>query len=159
MTNLASAISIANLAKNLRKLYTSNSRNLGEQQTQTKGITMKEIQSNPDLVAYCGLYCGACRSYLKGRCPGCHENEKAKWCKIRTCCMENEFVTCADCTEFADPDDCRKFNNLLAKLFGLVFRSDRRACVYEIREVGIDGYAQFMTDHKLQSIKRGKKAT
>ena len=115
---------------------------------------MNDIPVNPALVAYCGLYCGACRSYRKGNCPGCHENEKAKWCKIRTCCIDNSFVTCADCTEFADPNDCRKFNNLLARLFGLVFRSDRRACVYKIREIGIEKYAEFMADRKLQSIKR-----
>lgn len=125
---------------------------------QMKGLNMNEITSNPDLVAYCGLYCGTCRSYRKGKCPGCHENEKAKWCKIRTCCAENSFATCADCTEFPDPNDCKKFNNLLARLFGLVFRSDRRACVYKIRELGIEGYAEFMAENKLQSIKRGTKA-
>jgi len=38
---------------------------------------MKTITSNAELVAYCGLYCGACGAYLKGRCPGCHENKKA----------------------------------------------------------------------------------
>ena len=30
---------------------------------------MREMVSNPDLAACCGLYCGACKSYLKGRCP------------------------------------------------------------------------------------------
>lgn len=34
-------------------------------------------------VAYCGLYCGACQSYTKGKCPGCDANEKATWCEIR----------------------------------------------------------------------------
>ncbi len=47
---------------------------------------MKEVVSNPDLVAYYGLYCGACGSYLKERYPGCHDNIKAKWCKIKVCC-------------------------------------------------------------------------
>ena len=50
---------------------------------------MKEIISDPKLVAFCGLYCGACKAYLKERCPGCHDNEKATWCKVRTCCLEN----------------------------------------------------------------------
>jgi hypothetical protein len=40
---------------------------------------MKEVLVNKDLVAHCGLYCGACGAYLKGRCPGCHENVKAGW--------------------------------------------------------------------------------
>ena len=76
---------------------------------------MKQIIADKNLVAYCGLYCGACRSYLKGRCPGCHENTKASWCKIRPCCAEHSYATCADCEEFTDPDDCRKFNNWIGK--------------------------------------------
>jgi len=32
---------------------------------------MKEIIADEKLVAKCGLYCGACGAYLKGRCPGC----------------------------------------------------------------------------------------
>jgi hypothetical protein len=37
---------------------------------------MKDIVSNQELVAYCGLYCGACRAYRMDKCPGCHDNEK-----------------------------------------------------------------------------------
>lgn len=48
-------------------------------------------------VAYCGLYCGACRKWKKGKCPGCYHNEKASWCEIRKCCRENDYATCADC--------------------------------------------------------------
>lgn len=48
-------------------------------------------------VAYCGLYCGACKSQLKGKCPGCYGNEKATWCEIRKCCNEHGYATCADC--------------------------------------------------------------
>mgnify|MGYP001174253203 CR=1 FL=1 len=46
-----------------------------------------------ELVAYCGLYCGQCTKYLKGKCPGCKENEKASWCKTRSCCIENDFAS------------------------------------------------------------------
>ncbi|MFC2010038.1 DUF3795 domain-containing protein [Chloroflexota bacterium] len=115
---------------------------------------MKEIVSNPDLVAYCGLYCGACGSYLKEKCPGCHENEKAKWCKIRVCCAENEYLSCADCKEFENPRDCSKFSNFIAKLFGLIFRSDRAACIQQIKKLGIQEHADKMTELKQQSIKR-----
>lgn len=38
---------------------------------------MKQVVADPNLVAYCGLYCGACGAYLKERCPGCHSNAKA----------------------------------------------------------------------------------
>jgi hypothetical protein len=114
----------------------------------------KEINVDPNLVAYCGLYCGACGRYLKGSCPGCHDNEKAKWCKIRTCCIEHSFATCADCGEFTDPNECGKFNNFIAKIFALIFNSNRQACVLKIRELGVDGFAAHMTELKRQSLPR-----
>jgi len=115
---------------------------------------MREITVNPSLVAYCGLYCGACRAYLKEKCPGCHENTKATWCKIRACCMEHSYGSCADCTEHADPNDCKLFNNFMAKLFALIFRSNRAACIAQIKEKGIEGHAAAMAALKTQSIKR-----
>jgi hypothetical protein len=115
---------------------------------------MKEVTADKALVAYCGLYCGACRRYLKGGCPGCHDNVKAKWCKIRTCCSEHSYATCADCKEFADPNNCGQFNNLIARAFGLLFNSNRRACVLKIRELGVDGFAKYMAESKRQSMPR-----
>ena len=115
---------------------------------------MKDIASDASLVAYCGLYCGACKAYRKDRCPGCHANARATWCKVRSCCNEHEFASCADCSEFSDPKDCGKFNNFVAKLFGFVFRSDRAACVQQIRELGIQGHADNMSERKRQTIKR-----
>ena len=115
---------------------------------------MKEVQSNPDLVAYCGLYCGACRSYLREKCPGCHENEKAGWCKIRVCCIDNQYLSCADCKDYDNPQDCKQFGNFMAKLFSLIFRSNRPACIHQIKELGIQGHADNMAETKRQSIKR-----
>jgi hypothetical protein len=115
---------------------------------------MKEIVSDPALVAYCGLYCGACRRYLKDRCPGCHEYYKAAWCKLRTCCMKNGYASCADCTESEDPMACRKFNNFISKIFGFIFRSDRNACIRKIKEIGIQGHADEMSRLKMLSLKR-----
>ena len=107
---------------------------------------MNEIQVDSQLVAYCGIYCGACPRVIKGRCPGCHGNDKATWCKIRTCCMENEFSSCAVCTEHDDPRDCRKFHNLFSRAIGFILRSDRRACIQQIKEVGLDGHAKAMAE-------------
>ncbi len=105
---------------------------------------MEEIVVDPDLVAYCGLYCGACPRHIKGRCPGCRENEKATWCKIRTCCISGELTTCADCQPFPDPHGCRKFHNPFSRIIGFFLRSDRRACIEQIRERGIEGHASAM---------------
>ena len=115
---------------------------------------MKDIASNPNLVAYCGLYCGACRAYLAEKCPGCHDNQKATWCKIRTCCTQQKLATCADCGQFPDPNGCKKFNNLIAKAFSFFFRSDRAACIQQIRRLGVQGHADNMTEQKRHTIKR-----
>jgi hypothetical protein len=115
---------------------------------------MKEIVSDPKLVARCGLYCGACGAYLKGRCPGCAGNEKATWCGVRSCCLERGFATCADCKEFADPRNCGKFNNFVSKVFGFLFRSNRPACIDQVRRLGVQGHADEMTKSRRQSMKR-----
>ena len=105
---------------------------------------MKAIAVDPELVAYCGLYCGACGAWRKGRCPGCHENEKARWCKVRACCVENRLSSCADCLEHDDVRACRWYNNLIARIFGFIFRSDRRGCVLRIKEIGREAFAAEM---------------
>ena len=115
---------------------------------------MPDILSNPELVAACGLYCGACKRYLAGKCKGCRENAKATWCKVRACCITNKVETCASCRSNADPSKCKKFNNLISKLFGLVFNSDRSACIAKIKKCGIREYAKIMAENKMPSIKR-----
>ncbi len=114
---------------------------------------LKPIVADKNLIAYCGLYCGACRSYLKGSCPGCRENVKASWCKIRQCCQENDFASCADCTS-VKPEDCRKYTNFISKAIGLILNSDRAACIHRIEEIGYDQFAIEMTENKRQTIKR-----
>ena len=102
---------------------------------------MPDSANDPGPVACCGLYCGACRAYLKGKCPGCRDNEKAGWCTVRLCCRENGYGTCAECVIVDDVRDCGKLNSFVSKLFALVFRSDRPASLDRIREVGIAAYA------------------
>jgi hypothetical protein len=117
-------------------------------------MNQRELTANDQLVAYCGLYCGACGSYLKGRCPGCHDNAKAKWCKIRACCTEHGFKSCAECTSHPDPNSCALFNNFVSRLIGFVLRSNRQACILKIRELGLAPYAQFMTQQRRQTLPR-----
>ena len=115
---------------------------------------MSKVVNDPGLVAYCGLYCGACRSYRKEKCPGCHDKEKADWCKVRLCCREHGYATCAECEIVGDFRDCGKLNNVVSKLFALVFRSDRPASLDRIGEVGIHAYAAEMAESGQQSVKR-----
>ncbi|RPH31810.1 MAG: DUF3795 domain-containing protein [Bacteroidales bacterium] len=115
---------------------------------------MKEIVNDTKLIAYCGLYCGSCSKFLKESCPGCAGNEKATWCKVRSCNMEHGYVSCADCKEYSNAMDCKKFNNFMSKLFGFVFKSDRNACVNMIRSNGYENFASYMASNKLVTIKK-----
>jgi len=119
---------------------------------------MQAITVDPNLVAYCGLYCGACPRYLKDRCPGCHDNHKATWCKIRSCCIEHGYATCASCTDHEDPRDCRKFHNVFATVIGFLLRSDRRACVMQIKERGLEGHAAAMAELGRVSMRPARSA-
>ena len=115
---------------------------------------MREITNDAGLVACCGLYCGACRSYLKEKCEGCMKNEKASWCKVRSCCINKGISSCASCDEFSDALGCKKFNNFVSKIFSLVLGSDRQACINQIKELGVEGHAEKMSGLKLQSLKK-----
>jgi hypothetical protein len=111
-----------------------------------------------DLVSYCGLYCGACKRYLKGDCPGCKNNSKATWCGVRKCCLARNYNTCADCSDYNNYNDCKKLNNFFSKIFSLLFKSDRQAGINKIKQYGIKGFAEFMHQNKLQSIKKNRLA-
>jgi len=89
---------------------------------------MKSITASKDNIAACGLYCGACRKFLSGKCLGCKNNEKASWCKI--------------------------YSNFISKVFALLFNSNRPACISYIREHGEIAYAEEMSKRKCQTIKR-----
>ncbi|MFA7319770.1 MAG: DUF3795 domain-containing protein [Parcubacteria group bacterium] len=118
---------------------------------------MREIRQDKNLVAFCGLYCGACKRYLDEKCPGCRENERASWCAVRKCCLENDRLSCADCQVYASASECRKFNNIFSKLFAFLFGSDRQACIDVIKSKGYGNYAEEMAAGKIHSIKKLKK--
>ncbi len=115
---------------------------------------MKPIVADTDLIAFCGLYCGACKRQLRDKCPGCAGNDKASWCKVRSCCLEHGYRSCADCTVVDDVADCAKLNGFMAKVFAVIFRSDRNACLARIREGGYEAFAEHMAEQGLQTIPR-----
>lgn len=104
-------------------------------------------------VAYCGLYCGECGSYKKGKCAGCQKNDRATWCEVRKCCREHGFATCADCKDIP-LKQCKKYNNVFAKVIGFVTRTDRSKCIERIRIIGSEAFAQEMTLLKISSMKK-----
>ena len=111
-----------------------------------------EMTNNSQQIAACGLYCGACKKFLNGKCPGCKENEKASWCKIRKCCQEKGFHTCAECDK--DVKECKIHNNFVGKIFAFLFNSDRAACIRYIRENGEDAFAEKMAKDQQMTMKR-----
>ena len=113
---------------------------------------MKPIIADSRYVAACGLYCGACRKYLNDKCPGCRQNEKATWCRIRSCCLEKGFKTCAECSQVVT--DCKLYSNWVSRVFAFVFNSDRPACIRFIKDQGEQAFAEEMTKRQCQTIKR-----
>lgn len=107
-----------------------------------------------ELVSFCGLYCGACNKFLKGKCPGCLKNKKASWCQVCLCNLKNSYSSCAHCREFSDVAKCKKYNNFFAKIFGLIFRSDRRAGIERIKKVGRAEFAKEMNEKGQSAIKK-----
>lgn len=103
------------------------------------------VSEMAELVAPCGLYCGNCYKFKKGKCGGCAKNEKASWCKIRTC-SDRCGETCAGCKTHKEVDDCSYFNNIFARIFSFIFRSDRKASLKRIVEVGEKQYAKEMDE-------------
>ncbi len=98
-------------------------------------------ESRDIIVAYCGLVCSACGMYLKGKCEGCHsEKPMNRRCKTKACCVEKGYDTCEDCEEFEELRKCRKLNNMISKLFGLVFGINSIGNLTRIREVGLDEF-------------------
>lgn len=118
-------------------------------------MTKTVFIQKPKLVAFCGLYCGTCKRYLKGKCLGCAKNEKATWCKIRTCNIELGISNCSECV-ITDRSSCKKLNNPVGKLFEFVFRSDRIASLQFIQEKGIKAYSQKMCSLGQMSFKKGQ---
>ena len=101
------------------------------------------------LVARCGLVCSQCGAYKKQKCTGCDSDKPMfRNCPVKKCVIERNYVTCADCTEFADLRRCKKLNSFISKIFGWIFRSDRIGNCNTIRA---DGMEQFKAG--IESIK------
>lgn len=118
-----------------------------------KSTNLQEIVADMNLVAFCGLYCGACHSYLAGKCPGCKENQKAGWCKIRSCCLEGNLRSCADCKTI-ELEDCKKYNSFISKVIGVILNSNRSACIERVKVAGYDGFAREMAAGRRQTLPR-----
>lgn len=118
---------------------------------------MKEIKLDKDLVSCCWLYCGACEKYLSDKCYGCkHLNKTPFWCSIRDCCLNHGYKNCVDCKDYPNITDCKKYNGFVMRILGYLCGSDRLAAAAMIKEKGIDEFAKYMSENKIQRIARKK---
>lgn len=115
-----------------------------------------EQNQKEDLIAYCGLYCGNCKQFAKGKCPGCRKNEKATWCKIRKCGIEAGYFTCADCTMENGVQNCKKYNTFISRLIELFFRTDRSRCISAIKLKGNNAFISLMEESGKMSLPKVK---
>jgi hypothetical protein len=111
----------------------------------------EQVTDKEQLIAYCGLYCGACPSFTSGKCDGCRSNSaksavRYKQCQVKLCCAENGFFTCADCTIYASTKDCKKYNPLLLRIASRIEGSDRSKAIEMIKAKGRAEFLAFMED-------------
>ncbi len=121
-----------------------------------------EIKTDVTLISYCGFYCGACPKYLKGECLGCKgDNPKCavgySACKVKPCCITNEFNTCADCNSYDSVKECKIYNPLMIRFGQFITRTNRRKGIEKIKEIGEAEYIKYMIDKNWVTIKTGKR--
>ena len=115
-------------------------------------------QINTDLVSYCGFYCGACPTFIKGKCKGCKGDSPKcavgfKACKVRPCCIEKGINSCAYCDEFESVKDCKIYNPFMIKFGQFITRTNRRKGIEMIKEKGELEFVKFMAAKNLVTIK------
>lgn len=120
-------------------------------------------QLNTKMVSYCGFYCGECPTFKKGKCEGCKGDSVKcavgyKVCKVRPCCIENNYSSCADCTKYTSVQSCKLYNPFLINFFQFILKSSRRKGIEMIKEKGELEFAKFMVDKKWVTIKTGRKS-
>ena len=113
---------------------------------------MPERIADANLVSSCGLYCGCCKKYLSGACPGCRANAKALYCRTRRCVLRRGIRSCADCDDHPDPATCHKVHGLLFRTIDLLTDTGRLENLDRIEELGHEGYAEAMCREGRQTL-------
>ncbi len=111
-----------------------------------------EVETRPNEVAPCGVFCGACPSFGKS-CQGCPATDReqqrtSKWsCKIRVCCYEVKGLDfCGECPEFP----CAHVNKKLLNSHPGEMKYNYRHQVAEnwakLRELGLEAYLEYQRE-------------
>ncbi|MFC1567009.1 DUF3795 domain-containing protein [bacterium] len=113
-------------------------------------------EPNKEMIAYCGLYCAACKRHTKNGCEGCRLTYKTDWCKVKQCNIQNNTFSCADCDKFENVNECPKFNSVFSKVFSFIFKSNRKSNIDYIRDNGYEAYAAYMASNNITSFKNSE---
>ena len=103
-----------------------------------------------NILAPCGVFCGACPSFNK-TCLGCpseshKQKRKSKWnCKIRECCYEEKNIMyCSYCTQFP----CEKINKKLIDSHPgetkFKYRHDIPDNAKKLKKLGMEKYLKYL---------------
>jgi len=119
---------------------------------------MKETITETNLISYCGFYCAACPKYAKKQCLGCKgDNSRCatgyKPCKVRPCCLENGYSSCAECEKYDSVKECQIYNPVLIRFGQFITRTRRRKGIEMIKEKGKAEFVNFMSDKNWVTIK------
>jgi hypothetical protein len=119
---------------------------------------MKTETANTNLISYCGFYCGACPNFKKDKCEGCKGDSVKcavgfKSCKVRPCCIENGYSSCAECEQYDSVKSCKLYNPFMVNFFQFLMSSRRRKGIEMIKEKGEEVFAAFMHDKNWVTIK------
>ena len=93
-------------------------------------------------ISACGLFCTNCGAFKRKKCKGCQVSPNFSCCPVRQCCADKGITVCGF-GSFSSPRDfreCKKVNSFVAKLFALIFRSNRPAALAMLRDQGRDAY-------------------
>ena len=109
---------------------------------------MESEMSGLELISYCGIYCGACPGYQRGRCKGCRSTEAKPDRKtncgygMRNCCEDKDLDHCGQCADYP----CSKLNKLIKSQKGRKeydYRHDIPFSLEMIKKEGLENWLQF----------------
>ena len=103
-------------------------------------------------IGCCGAYCGTCKVIREGLCQGCkigystgERDISIAKCKIKVCCIQKGYNSCADCKGY---DSCDIIQGFFAKN-GYKYRKYKQALDY-IRENGYEKFISVADGWKMQ---------
>jgi hypothetical protein len=101
-----------------------------------------EASKKVEQIGCCGAYCGTCPVIREGACRGCKlgyatggRDPARIRCRIKKCCLEKRFNSCADCPEYEACPIIQAFHSKT----GYKYRKYREAILF-IREHGYEAF-------------------